>query len=151
MGSRYKGSAEDIRALSAFINLTRASESLLASQGRRLAKEGLTVSQWGVLEALYHLGPMSQKDLGLKLLKSGGNITMVVNNLERRSLVTRRRVKGDRRFVEIRLTAKGRRIVERILPEHVSSIVDDLKCLGDDDQEELRRLCRLLGTADTDD
>ena len=151
MGSRYKGSTEDIRALSAFINLTRASESLLAAQGRRLAKDGLTVSQWGVLEALYHLGPMSQKDLGLKLLKSGGNVTMVVNNLEKRSLVTRRRVKGDRRFVEIRLAAKGRRIVERTLPEHVAGIVRDLECLGADDQEELRRLCRLLGTADTDD
>ena len=146
MGSRYRGSKEEIRTLSAFINLTRAAESLLALQGRRLAKDMLTVSQWGVLEALYHLGPMSQKDLGRKLLKSGGNITMVVNNLETRSLVTRRRVKGDRRFMEIRLAAKGRRNVERILPGHVSGIVRDLERLTADDQIELRRLCRLLRT-----
>jgi len=151
MGSRYRGKKEEIRALSAFINLTRASESLLARQGRRLSEEGLTVSQWGVLEALFHLGPMSQKDLGTKLLKSGGNITMVVNNLEKRSLVTRRRHKDDRRLLEIRLSAKGSRLVERLLPAHVSGIVKDMGRIGAGELEELRRLCRELGKSHEDE
>jgi len=89
---------------------------------------------------------MSQKDLGRKLLKSGGNITMVVNNLEKRSLVTRKRPKEDRRFLEIHLAAKGRRLTERILPGHVAGIVRDMSRLGADELNELRRLCRQLGT-----
>lgn len=146
MGSHYRGSKEEIRALSAFINLSRASESLMARQVRRLAKEGLTLSQWGVLETLYHLGAMSQKELGTKLLKSAGNITMVVNNLSKQSLVSRRRDKRDRRFYEIHLTAKGRRLVGRVLPAHVAGIVGDMSRLDSRQLEELRRLCRELGT-----
>ena len=103
------------------------------------------MSQWGALEALYHLGPMSQKDLGKKLLKSGGNITMVVTTLGKRALVSRKRNKGDRRFLEICLTAKGRRLVERILPRHVAGIVGDMNKLGAGELEELRRMCRKLG------
>jgi MarR family 2-MHQ and catechol resistance regulon transcriptional repressor len=151
MGSYYRGSKEEIRALSAFINLSRASESLMARQVRRLAKEGLTLSQWGVLETLYHLGAMSQKALGTKLLKSAGNITMVVNNLSKLSLVSRRRDKSDRRFYQIHLTAKGRRLVGRLLPVHVAGIVGDMSRLDGRQQEELRRLCRELDmTADND-
>ena len=151
MGSRYRGNESEVRALSAFINLTRASESLVARQARRLAEEDLTVSQWGVLEALYHVGPMPQKDLCRKLLKSGGNITMVVNNLERRALVARKHVKGDRRFLQIHLTAKGRRTVERVLPGHVDGIVRDMERLAPGEMEELRRLCRKVGTAPEDE
>lgn len=145
MGSRYRGNQEEIRVLNAFINLTRASESLIALQGRRLSKEGLTVTQWGAMEALYHVGSMSQKELGKKLLKSGGNITMVVNNLEKRALVHRKRDKGDRRLLEIFLTAKGTRLVERILPLHVAGIVADMRRLGVGELEQLRRLCRKIG------
>lgn len=145
MGSRYRGKKEEVRALNAFINLTRASESLIALQSRRLSQDGLTVTQWGALEALYHVGSMSQKDLGQKLLKSGGNITMVVNNLEKRSLVQRKRDRGDRRLLEICLTAKGKRVVERILPRHVAGIVADMNRVGAGELEQLRRICRKLG------
>ncbi len=47
---------------------------------------GLTESQFGVLDSLFHLGPMKQKEIGKKILKSGGNITMVINNLEKRGI-----------------------------------------------------------------
>jgi MarR family 2-MHQ and catechol resistance regulon transcriptional repressor len=145
MGSHYRGNKEEVRALNAFINLTRASESLIALQARRLSAAELTVTQWGALEALYHIGAMSQTELGKKLLKSGGNITLVVNNLEKRALVQRKRDKGDRRILEIRLTAKGARLVERVLPRHVAGIVDDLNRLNAGELDELRRLCRTLG------
>lgn len=103
-----------------------------------------------MLEALYHLGPLCQKDLGTKLLKSGGNITMVVTNLEKRALVGRRRQSGDRRFLEIQLTARGRKLVDRILPRHVDDIVGDMHALGAGELEELRRLCSKLGTSKDD-
>jgi MarR family 2-MHQ and catechol resistance regulon transcriptional repressor len=151
MGSRYNGNEDELRALSAFINLMRASESLMALQCRRLSEDGLTATQWGTLEALFHRGPMCQKDLGKKLLKSGGNITMVVNNLEKRALVQRKRDERDHRLIEIRLTAKGRRLVERVLPRHVAGIVGDMSRLGAGEMEELRRMCRKLGKSGGDE
>lgn len=145
MGSHYRGNKEQTRALSAFINLMRAADSLAHASARRAAEAGLTHSQFGVLEALYHLGPLPQKALGDKLLKTGGNITMVVTNLEGAGLVTRHRDEPDRRLVTVELTAAGRRAIARALPRQVAGIVEDFSALDAGEQEELRRLCRRLG------
>jgi len=108
-------------------------------------ENGLTVSQFGALEALLHLGPMSQRDLGTKLLKSSGNITMVVDNLEKRDLVERRREGNDRRVVTVHLTPKGRQLIVEVFPRHATLISDELEILTPEEQETLGRLCRKLG------
>ena len=100
--TQYKGSRDEVRALSAFVKLIRASESVSARIHRHLADAGLTVSQFGVLEALYHLGPLSQSEIAKKVLKSTGNITLVIDNLEKRDLVKRERQKEDRRYYAVR-------------------------------------------------
>jgi MarR family 2-MHQ and catechol resistance regulon transcriptional repressor len=107
MGTRYKGTQKEIRALNAFINFMRAADSVSSRLSRLLAKHGLTMSQFGALEALYHLGPLTQNELGKKLLKTSGNITMVVDNLEKRTLVKRVRSPEDRRSVTVTLTKEG--------------------------------------------
>ena len=66
MGTKYKGTTREIKSLNAFINLLRATNSLEARLSKNLDKFNLTTSQFGVLEALYHLGPMSQKEIGKK-------------------------------------------------------------------------------------
>jgi MarR family 2-MHQ and catechol resistance regulon transcriptional repressor len=106
---------------------------------------GLTVSQFGVLESLYHLGPMCQSDIGAKLLKSSGNITLVIDNLEKRGLVRRERDSDDRRMVIVSLTKKGRELIERIFPGHVAAILEEMSILTPTEQETLGRLCRTLG------
>ncbi len=83
MGTHYDGSESEVKTLNAFIKLMRASESINNRLNRHLAEQDLTVSQFGVLEALLHLGPLNQKSLAEKLLKSGGNITLVIDNLEK--------------------------------------------------------------------
>lgn len=145
MGSQYDGSKDEIRALSAFINLMRAAESLGARQARRLKEHGLTMSQFGVLEALHHIGPLSQTELSAKLLKTGGDMTMVVDNLERRGLVKRARRRDDRRVVSVRLTAGGRRFIRRLMPGQAKEIVGDMDRLSASEQAALRRMCRRLG------
>ncbi len=70
---------------------------------------------------------------------------MVVDNLEKRGLVMRRRGGGDRRFVTVHLTEKGRRLISEMLPGHVAAIVEDMSTLTEREQEELDRLCRKLG------
>jgi MarR family 2-MHQ and catechol resistance regulon transcriptional repressor len=63
MGSHYKGSKKEIRALDTYIKLVRAADTLSAGINMNLLSAGLTESQFNVLDALYHLGPLTQKQL----------------------------------------------------------------------------------------
>ena len=76
MPTRYKGTQEEVRALNAYIKLQRAAETALNHTTAHLSDYGLSTSQFAVLEALYHLGTLSQRDLARKLLKSTGNISI---------------------------------------------------------------------------
>jgi MarR family transcriptional regulator, 2-MHQ and catechol-resistance regulon repressor len=143
--THYKGSEDEVRALNAYVNLTRASESLARRLSAQLEESGLTVGQFGVLEALYHLGPMCQKELGAKLLRSGGNVTLVIENLTRHGWVRRERQASDRRWIQIHLTPKGRTLIARVFPKHADAIAREMSALEPEEQEALRRICRKLG------
>src|ERR1700722_5177511 len=104
MPTHFKGCEGAIRALNAYITLTRAANTLGADLANQLESEGLTTSQFGTLEALHHLGPLCQHTIAEKLLKSGGNITLVIDNLEKHGWVRRERGKDDRRMVRVHLT-----------------------------------------------
>ena len=145
MPTHYKGPEEVVRALNAYINLARASGSVLARLSAHAEAHGLTLGQFGILEALLHLGPMCQAELGAKLLRSGGNTTTVLDNLERRGLVRREPEKTDRRKIRICLTASGRRLISGYFPSHAEAVTKELGRLTAREQEELRRLCRKLG------
>jgi MarR family 2-MHQ and catechol resistance regulon transcriptional repressor len=143
--THFEGSAETKRALNAFINLARATNSVQARLSAQLEEQGLTVGQFGVMEALLHLGPMSQCALGEKLLRSGGNITLVIDNLEKHGLARRERQTEDRRTIVIHLTPKGLRLIKRVFPAHAKMILKEMSQLEPSEQEDLRRLCRKLG------
>jgi MarR family 2-MHQ and catechol resistance regulon transcriptional repressor len=147
MPTRHRGTAEESRALDAYVKLLRAAESVTARLSAGIAAAGLTGSQFGALEALLHRGPMCQRELGEKLLKSSGNITVVVDNLEKRGLVRRERETGDRRFVTVHLTEEGERLIARIFPGHAAAVAREMSVLTVAEQEELARLCRKLGLA----
>ena len=145
MATRHKGSQEEIKALDAYIKLMRAAESVSARLAPHLSRSGLTVSQFGALEALYHLGPLCQRDLGKKILKSGGNITMVVDNLEKRGLVERVRAEDDRRYITVNLTRQGRKLIAELFPRHASAIREEMGVLSLAELEKLGRLCKRVG------
>jgi MarR family 2-MHQ and catechol resistance regulon transcriptional repressor len=145
MGTHYKGSKKEMRALDSYIKLMRAADTINSTVNLSLSKFGLTESQFNVLDALYHLGPLSQKELGYKLLKSGGNITMVIDNLERDAYVERRRGTEDRRIFSVHLTKKGKRRLEEILPVQVNFLTNEMNRLSKAEQIELQRLCKKIG------
>ena len=145
MGTHFKGSKKETTALDTYIKFMRAAGSLNSRIKLSLSKSGLTESQFNALDALYHLGPLSQKDLTKKLLKSGGNITMVIDNLEKRGYVKRRRERKDRRFYFVHLTAAGKKQVANFLPSRVNKIMREISSLSEDEQIELQRLCKKLG------
>lgn len=146
MPTHYQGTIKEVLALDAFIKLNRC---LIAVQGKLLPalqrEFGLTESQIAVLEALKHLGPLQQGELGQKILRSGSNVTTVVDNLERDGLVQRTRDASDRRIQIVQLTEKGRDLVDRALPVHVQRIACALAVLEPDEQRHLSRLCKKLG------
>lgn len=145
MGTHYKGSEVLRQALDAYIKLVRASESVTSRVTRHLEDDGLTVSQFGALEALFHLGPLSQRELAQKILKSGGNVTMVIDNLEKAGLVKRERDEEDRRLYRVTLTPSGRKLIKNIFPRHAEKIASQMKVLTNEELQELGRLCRKLG------
>ena len=145
MGTHYNGSEEEILALDCYIKLFRAAESVSQSINAHLRAYDLTLSQFGTLEAIYHLGPMQSGELGQKILKTSGNMTMVIDHLEKRGLVTRQRRADDRRRVDIHLTEDGRSLIATILPTHVAGVVQSLSPLTMAEQQQLADLCRTLG------
>ena len=145
MGTKYEGTKEEKRALNAFIKLIRAGQSLSGRVEAHFSELGLTVSQFGVLEALVHLGPLNQKSLAAKILKSTGNITMVIDNLEKRGLVKRTRDEKDRRHYSVAITNKGSGVITSFFPKHVARIVEEMSVLSGAEQDALGRLCRKVG------
>jgi MarR family 2-MHQ and catechol resistance regulon transcriptional repressor len=145
MGTHFKGTSQEVLALDGFIKLMRATDSVSAYLARHTEAAGLTTGQFGALEALLHLGPMKQRDLGAKLLRSGSNVTMVLDNLERRGLVRRTRRKDDRRAIEVALTAEGRRLITDLFPQHARRITRLFGALSSRDQRRLGTLCKTLG------
>jgi MarR family transcriptional regulator, 2-MHQ and catechol-resistance regulon repressor len=145
MPTHYRGSEAEVRALNAYINLVRASDSVLGRLSAKLVPTGLTTPQFGILEAIYYLGPMCQKALAEKLLRSGGNITVVVDNLEKRGWARRKRQADDKRMVQIHLTPRGRALIARVFPKHAEQIANELSVLEPEEQDALRRICRKLG------
>ncbi|MCB8943508.1 MAG: MarR family transcriptional regulator [Ardenticatenaceae bacterium] len=147
MGTHYTGTDEEIRALDTYIKLSRAADSVTQRINAHLREHDLTLSQFGTLEALYHLGPMQLGELGTKILKSSGNMTLVADNLVNRGLVYRQRREDDRRCVDIHLTEAGRALVQTIMQPHVTQVVQALNVLSASEQEQLAALCRTLGLA----
>lgn len=143
--SRYRGTGAERLALSTYLKLTRASETLWNRLAPGLQRHDLTPSQFGVLEALHHLGPMHQCELGERILKSSGNMTLVIDNLERRGLVRRERSAEDRRFIRVHLTDEGEQLIRRVFPVHADAITRELAILTQEEQRILGNLCRKLG------
>lgn len=144
MGTHRQGTKAEIAALEAYLKLVRAAESVTARSHLALPA-GLTLTQFAALEALLHRGPLFQSELATKLLKSGGNLTLVVANLERDGLVTRERTATDRRFVKVALTPKGRRFIGTLFPKIAANLTREFSVLTPREQTALARLCKRVG------
>ncbi len=136
-----------VEALRAYVKLLRAAKAVVVRLEPGLAQAGLTSTQLGVLEAVLHKGPLTQRELGRKVLTSAGNMTDVIDKLEHRGLVSRNRQPGDRRAVRVELTAEGRRSIEALFPRHASRIAAAMGGLSIAELRELGVLLRKLGLA----
>jgi MarR family 2-MHQ and catechol resistance regulon transcriptional repressor len=147
MSKNFTGTPEEERALGAYIKLLRAANTALAYARAGLDEAGLSQGQFAVLEALYHVGPLCLGDLARRILSSSGNLTLVVDNLEKRGLAKRIQSGRDKRFVQARITPAGRKLIAKIFPEHARRITEVMAHLNTQEQDDLGSLCRKLGKA----
>lgn len=123
--------AQNELAVSTYVCLVRTAEALHTRVSQGLIVEGLTPSQFSTMKVLRLKGPQAQKDIANHLLKTGGNITLVVDNLVRRSLVRRGNDPNDRRIALVELTPLGEATFDRIYPPHLDRIHRAMASLSD--------------------
>ena len=136
---------EDL-SLYLLVVLSRAYNSVMAHSSRSIQSHGLNSTEFGVLDVLYHKGPQPLQKIGEKVLISSGNITYVVDKLEKKNLLKRRASVEDRRVIYAELTAQGTELFERIFSGHKEKIAHAVSGLSDEEKQQASILLRKLGT-----
>ncbi len=132
-------------ALGLWIKLARAFAVFNKRIIVQIRSFGLTQAQFSVLDCLGHLGPLTIGELCKKMLVTGGNMTVVIDNLEKQELVERVPSTSDRRAIQVKLTEKGSRVFDQIFPQHARHIAQLASVLKPEERENLSRLLKKLG------
>jgi DNA-binding MarR family transcriptional regulator len=140
----YKYNENDTINLKLVIGLYRSCANLNKQTQKILNENKLTIAQFGVLEALYHLGDLKINDIIEKTLSTSGNITVVIKNLERDQMIERYRAPNDSRVCMIRLTNIGENLINNIFPKHLLQLDNTLNNLDFDEKKELFKLLKKL-------
>ena len=128
--------------LSLLIQMSRITNAIHGDTSRMLVQYGLTLSQFGVLEVLYHKGDLTVGEVQRKILSSTGTMPVIVKNLEKRNLLTRNVSEEDRRQVVLSLTEEGRTLVQQVFPENKAMILEYFSVLTEAEQKELLGLLK---------
>lgn len=140
-------SASQDRALKLFVVFTRAANAVNRRLLEDIASHELTPTEFGILEALYHKGPLLLGDVQKKILLTSGGVTYAVDRLAEKGLVERRDCPSDRRARFAALTSKGEALIARIFPMHAERIEETMSSLSAREQDGLIALMRKLGFA----
>lgn len=140
-------SAEQQRALQLWVKLSRAHNAISARAAADISRHGLTLAEFGILEALYHRGPMLLGEVQRCILVSSGGITFLVDRLSTKGLVERQQCENDKRARYAVLTADGERLVSEIFPVHAAVIAEAVAGLNENEIAVASRLLRQMGLA----
>src|SRR3954462_12050826 len=126
MKSRKAESLTGGSGVHVWLVLWKAARAVEAYAQQSISQLEICGSDFAVLEALLHKGPLAVNEIGKKVLLTSGSITVAVDRLETRGLVERRAHGIDRRARIVHLTIKGRKLITRIYAEHA----DDMEKLA---------------------
>jgi MarR family 2-MHQ and catechol resistance regulon transcriptional repressor len=133
------------RALQFWVKLSRAHNAIAAHAGADIARHGMTLAEFGILEALYHRGPLLLGEVQRRILVSSGGITFLVDRLTAKGLVERQQCPGDKRARYAALTPKGVRFVAEVFSSHAQVIAQAVSSLDDEELERGASLLRQVG------
>ena len=139
------------RALGLWIVLARATSAITARVQEQLSEHGLTIAEFGILEVLYHKGPLPVGEIQKRILVSSGGVTYLVDRLEAKGLVERKAGAADRRTRYAELTDAGTAFIDRFFPAHTDLIESLMSELSAEEQESAHRLMRRLGRSVAED
>ena len=130
--------------LKALIALSRCTQSVNKREYKTMKEGGLTFSQFAVLEVLYHKGDLRVSEIIDKILSTGGNMTVVIDNLTKENLVKRCVDPEDRRVSLISITEKGRALINEIFPKHLDNVSEIFEVLTVEEKKNLISLLKKL-------
>jgi MarR family 2-MHQ and catechol resistance regulon transcriptional repressor len=142
---RTKADRDSAAALKAWVVLARAYLAISRHVTADVARYELTASEFGILEALYHKGPLLLGDLQKKILVTSGGVTYLVDRLAAKGLVTRESFPGDKRSRFAVLTPEGSSLIKQIFPGHAKRLAKVLGALTPKEQKRLTGMLRTLG------
>jgi len=105
-----------------FLVLWKASRAAQAYAEKSISKLEMCTSDFAVLEALLHKGPLPVNEIGKKVMLTSGSITVAVDRLEAKGLVERRAHGTDRRAKIVHLTKEGRKLITRAYADHAADL-----------------------------
>ena len=132
------------KSMKTWIQLLRAYNKIRANEIAHIASFGITMSQFEVLEVLYHRGDLNVGTITKLIMSTPGNITVVIRNLKRDGYVTSLPDPSDKRASILSITNKGKELIEKVFPEHAKNFEGYFEALSDEETNTLFTLLRKL-------
>lgn len=121
MQRKYSTRDEEL-SLKLFVVLSRSLEAVRKEVIKDIKNYQLNLTEFGVLELLYHKGPQPIQMIGRKVLLASSSITYVVDKLEEKGYLERKACPKDRRVIHAHITEKGSLLMDEIFPQHRQAI-----------------------------
>ncbi len=128
-----------------WIVLARCYKSLSTRVEQSVSNAGMGLTDFMILEALLHKGPLTITEIQGKILLASGSMTAAVDRLEKKGMIVRRAIVQDRRARRLELTREGRQVIERIFREHAAEFESLVSVLGDGEKRQTYASLKKLG------
>lgn len=138
-------SRQDASGIHLWLLLFKAFRAMQIHAERSIEGLGLCWSDFGVLEALLHKGPLPVKAIGEKVLLTSGSMTAAIDRLEERGLVARGSAPDDRRSTIVRLTDEGHKVTLKLFAAHERDMEQAVAGLSEEERAEAAEVLRKLG------
>jgi MarR family transcriptional regulator, 2-MHQ and catechol-resistance regulon repressor len=125
-----------------FLMLMQTSRAIQERIRDDMAKNNLTITEFAVLEVLFHKGKQTIQQLASSVLISSGSMTYVIDKLEQKALLKRNACPEDRRVIHITLTENGLELMNNIMPKHEEFVDFTFESLTSNEKEDLVRLLK---------
>ena len=125
--------------------LWKAAKAVEEVDKASIDQTGLGLSDFSIMEALLHKGPLPINQIGEKVLLTSGSMTAAVNRMERKGLVTRIQDPSDGRCFYVHLTKKGRKTIKTAYAKHEKNLEKICSVLSEKERNELVRLLKKIG------
>ena len=142
---RQKTTRQDSTGVHVWLVFMKAFQALLPHAARSIKRTELGDSDFRVLEALLHKGALPVNTIGPKVWLTPGSISVAVDRLVKKGLVSRKDHPDDRRVRQVELTAKGRALIARGFQEHSAAMETSVRVLSKNERLTLLRLLKKLG------